>query len=58
MTEERIYGSWGGNPKGHKEDPKRCIEAVHGGDWYTHQCTRKRGFGKDGLYCKQHGKTR
>jgi len=38
-----------------REDPERCIAEV----WYdrgfmTLQCKRKRGYGKDGLYCKQH----
>ncbi|CAB5223449.1 hypothetical protein UFOVP383_49 [uncultured Caudovirales phage] len=53
MTDERRYGQWGGNPKGHPEDPTRCIEEV----WpFPRQCTRKRGYGPDGLYCKQHAK--
>ena len=24
--------------------------------WYPHQCSRRRGHGPDGLYCKQHAK--
>lgn len=36
-------------------DYKRCAEAVGVGT-EQHQCLRKRGFGKDGAYCKQHAK--
>lgn len=46
----RTYGaSWNQQP----EDPTRCIERVHSG-WYFVQCTRKRGHGPTGEYCKQH----
>ena len=48
---------WAGNPKGRKEDTKRCIQEVWPTDgWLPYQCQRKRGYGKDGLYCKQHAK--
>ena len=53
----RIYDAWAGNPKGVKEDPEKCIQSV--GDftgWHFNQCARKRCYGPDGLYCKQHGK--
>lgn len=52
----RIYGVWVGNPEGRKEDVTKCIETVcaQGPARMLHQCDRKRGFGKDGLYCKQH----
>jgi len=53
---QRRYGVWGGRPKGIPEDPSRCIEEVYGGRWIHHQCSRKRGHGPDGLYCKQHAK--
>jgi hypothetical protein len=57
MNEERIYGNWTGNEKGVKEDISKCIENVYGSrDWIGHQCRRKRGFGKDKLYCKQHSR--
>lgn len=59
MTDERRYGRWGGNPDGHPEDPARCIEEVwpsNARGWVPRQCTRKRGHGLDGLYCKQHAK--
>jgi hypothetical protein len=52
----RIYGTWGGNPKGTREDVTRCIESVLGNERgaIAHQCDRKRGHGEGGLYCKQH----
>ena len=55
---ERIYGNWAGDPKGQKEDITRCIEEVWPRDvgWVPYQCLRKRGYGPDGLYCKQHAK--
>ena len=54
---ERIYGEWAGDPKGTKEDPKRCIKELWPtGHWNPRQCSRKRGYGPEGLYCKQHTK--
>lgn len=54
----RRYNAWVGNPGGTAEDSTRCIEEVYpndGGGWARyHQCTRKRGHGPEGLYCKQH----
>lgn len=36
-------------------DPERCIVSVKGcWDVWPHQCSRKRGHGTKGLYCKQH----
>lgn len=56
---ERRYDQWAGNPKGILEDPTRCIEEVTDETgWHHLQCRRKRGYGKDGLYCKQHAKIR
>lgn len=56
----RHYGEWAGNPKGHKENPENCIEEIWPtGRWGAtcrYQCNRKRGYGPDGLYCKQHAK--
>lgn len=50
-----VYGQWAGNPKGTPEDPRRCISLVYSGRAMTSaQCSRKRGFGPGGLYCKQH----
>jgi len=58
MIMGRIYGQWAGDPQGKKEDPKRCIEEVWPqiGRWNPYQCSRKRGFGPNRLYCKQHAK--
>lgn len=51
----RRYGEWAGAPRGFPEDPRRCVEAVWVG-WHERQCTRKRGHGPNGEYCKQHAK--
>jgi len=55
--EKRTYGY---NLSEKKEDITRCIQSVSEqgryGSFHSHQCFRKRGFGKDGLYCKQHSK--
>jgi hypothetical protein len=54
---ERFYGVWGGCPQGTPEDPERCIEEIWGHvGWVPRQCSRKRGHGPDGLYCRQHAK--
>lgn len=53
----RTYGQWAGHPKGTPEDLTRCITEVWPPrGWHPYQCQRKRGHGKDGLYCKQHAK--
>lgn len=53
----RIYDQSSINPKGIPEDPERCIKDVHNWKgWHILQCSRKRGHGVEGLYCKQHGK--
>ncbi len=55
MSDElRVYGQWAGNPTGIREDVTRCVAEVSDG-WIFRQCTRKRGHGPGGLYCKQHG---
>jgi len=44
---------------GNREDLTRCIASVEywaGGSLFFLQCSRKRGCGPDGLYCKQHAK--
>lgn len=52
---KRVYGQWAGNPNGTPEDTTRCIERVwKGRGQIPSQCQRKRRYGKDGLYCKQH----
>jgi hypothetical protein len=55
----RMYGS--NDARGDwrvPEDVSRCAEEVATPPYYIdfHQCTRKRGHGPDGLYCKQHAK--
>lgn len=54
----RRYGCWAGNPDGTPEDITLCIVQVQERDpcGFDHQCFRKRGHGKDGLYCKQHAR--
>ena len=57
MAKYRIYGQWAGNPKGIIENTDNCIVSVYrNNDYYDSQCKRKRGYGKGGLYCKQHSK--
>lgn len=55
---ERRYGQWAGNPRGAAEDKARCVEEVaERGRWINYyQCLRKRGYGPNGEYCKQHAK--
>jgi hypothetical protein len=51
------YGAWAGNREGRKPNLTLCCEAVwiREGNWSREsQCTRKRGFGPDLAYCKQH----
>jgi hypothetical protein len=39
-----------------EEDDTCCVAEVSTPPWYIHfrQCSKKRGHGPDGLYCKQH----
>lgn len=55
MTKEKRYGVWAGNPTGHKENSENCTEEVRH-NWTYSQCSRKKGHGKDKLYCKQHAR--
>jgi hypothetical protein len=34
----------------------RCKQEVFENIWHSHQCSRKRGHGSTGEYCKQHAK--
>ena len=53
----RHYGKWICDPKGRRENKNNCIwEIFPKGHWTPYQCTRKRGYGPGGLYCKQHAK--
>jgi hypothetical protein len=53
---QKAYGAWAGLPKGNPPDYSRCCEEVHSRDRWTkfYQCTKPRGHGPDGAYCKQH----
>lgn len=55
---EKRYRQWAGNSKGDPENKEYCYEEVPDGgrSVLSHQCQRKRGYGKEGLYCKQHAK--
>lgn len=56
---KRRYGQWGGNPRGVQENVTRCVESIYP-SWtrspISQQCSRKRGYGPNGEYCKQHAK--
>ena len=53
--EDGRYGAWAGFPKGRQEDKQRCVAEVQDRTgWHFYQCSRKRGFGPDGEWCKQH----
>ena len=53
----RMYSKWAGNLKGIPEDLTRCIASVSDDTgWHFNQCKRKRGYGPNGEYCKQHAK--
>ncbi len=55
MTYKERYGAWAGNPQGRAPDFTRCCEEVSDSmNWNTYQCSRKRGYGPDKAYCKQH----
>ena len=61
-TKRRLYGWSYLHPASMAEDPARCIAAVAkavvgsklAARWRWDQCSRKRGHGADGLYCRQH----
>lgn len=50
------YGTWAGNRTGSAPDYGRCCEGVWSKERWPrqYQCTRKRGHGPDGAYCKLH----
>lgn len=52
------YGQWAGDLRGVPEDVMRCVVEVwpKDGRRIPWQCLRKRGYGTDGMYCKQHAK--
>lgn len=53
LHQER-YGKWAGNPNGQIAKPECCAKSVYGGRWVGRQCGRKRGYGPEEAYCKQH----
>lgn len=54
---ERRYGVWAGDPVGRKEDRERCAEQVpNPPSWSGAQCSRKRGHGPGGEFCKHHAR--
>lgn len=55
---ERRYGKWAANPRGFPENPTKCVYEVYARypEYTGHQCCRKRGYGVNGEYCKQHAK--
>jgi len=53
----RIYDDCATNPGGTPEDTTRCVKTViNWYGWHMVQCSRKRGHGPNGEYCKQHAK--
>lgn len=53
---KEAYGSWAGNERGYKADHTKCAKEI----WGSHlskQCSRKRGYGIDEAFCKQHERT-
>lgn len=49
------YGIWGGNPGGDLPDPDRCAAKVTPpGDRVSRQCSRPRGHGPEGAFCRTH----
>ena len=51
------YGRWAGNERGITYDGDRCAMEVYDRDgFHAYQCLRRRGYGPELLYCKQHAK--
>lgn len=51
----RYYGKWDSRPEGTPEDSNCCMVEVYSlAKYHSNQCTHKRGWGKDGLFCKFH----
>ena len=53
MSAERRYGQWAGNTSGVAENLYNCIQVVWFGMMHR-QCSKRRGYGDGGMYCKQH----
>lgn len=57
MAGERYKAGYGDSFAKRPPDMTRCCEEVtrYIGNWpHSGQCARKRGYGPDGAYCKQH----
>lgn len=52
----KVYGAWAGDEKGTPYNPDQCAQEVRDihSSYQIYQCSRKKGYGPDGLYCKQH----
>ena len=53
---KKSYGAWAGFPQGHAPDYSLCCAEVSANERWPryHQCSKRRGHGADGAYCKQH----
>ena len=49
------YNKWAGNPNGNRYREGECAYEVWS-NVSSYQCSRKNGYGPNGLYCKQHAK--
>ncbi|KKR01619.1 MAG: hypothetical protein UT24_C0003G0026 [Candidatus Woesebacteria bacterium GW2011_GWB1_39_12] len=55
MTKLRVYDSGSSVARKVLEDKRLCIaEVLDYSGWHYLQCRRKRGYGPNGEYCKQH----
>ena len=52
------YGQWAGYPTGVAYNPNRCAYPVSDGRRtpFNHQCSKPKGHGDRGLFCKQHAR--
>lgn len=53
---KRLYDVWAGNPRGTQEDETRCVASVPYSRCLYQQCSRRRGHGREGLFCVQHAR--
>ena len=55
QAEEYRYGQWAGNEAGRRYNKNYCAYEVNVSHTsIPRQCTRKNGYGSNGLYCLQH----
>lgn len=58
MTDyKESYGKWSGRPEGNKPNYDNCCAEIPRakGAYIMKQCERRKGYGPNGNYCKQHG---